>query len=29
VVCKGGEFLGHRGWGRLVEGRPFKAAGWR
>jgi hypothetical protein len=29
VVCKGGEFLGHRGWGRLVEGRSFKAAGWR
>lgn len=29
VVCKVGEFLGHRGWGRLVEGRPFDAAGWR
>lgn len=29
VVCKTGEFVGHRGWGRLVEGRPFDAAGWR
>ncbi len=23
VVCKAGEFLGHRGWGRFVEARPF------
>lgn len=23
VVCKAGEFTGHHGWGRLVEGRPF------
>ncbi len=21
VVCKGGEFTGHRGWGHLVEGK--------
>jgi dihydroorotase-like cyclic amidohydrolase len=29
LICKGGEFTGHRGWGRLVEGLPFDAAKWR
>ncbi len=29
VVCKAGEFTGQRGWGRMTEGRPFGAAGWR
>lgn len=29
VVCKAGEFTGQRGWGRLVEGRPFDATGRR
>lgn len=29
VVCKAGEFTGHRGWGRLVEGRPLDKAHWR
>ncbi|MFN2165077.1 MAG: amidohydrolase family protein, partial [Anaerolineae bacterium] len=23
IVCRNGEFLGERGWGRFVEGRPF------
>jgi dihydropyrimidinase len=29
VVCKAGEFTGQRGWGRMIEGRPFDTAGWR
>ena len=29
IVCKAGEFTGQRGWGHLVEARPFDATGWR
>ena len=28
VVFKNGEFVGHRGWGRFVEGRAFSPAQW-
>ena len=24
VICKNGEFTGHRGWGRLVQGQPYQ-----